>query len=160
MLRAYRKPLIVMTPKSLLRHKLCVSHFEYFTERGFQTVIDEEIAPEKVERLLFCSGKVYYDLIEARIEHGIDNIAIIRIEQLYPYPKVALAEVLERYSHVKQRVWVQEEPRNQGGWWYMRAYMDVKLEYVGRPSSASPAAGYFEIHRQQRQALIAEALQI
>jgi len=162
MLRAYRKPLIVMTPKSLLRHKLCVSHFEDFTERGFQTVIDEteDIAPEKVERLLFCSGKVYFDLIEARIEHGIDNLAIVRIEQLYPYPKVAIAEVLERYPHVKQRVWVQEEPRNQGGWWYMRAYMDVKIEYVGRPSSASPAAGYFEIHRQQRQALIAEALQI
>jgi 2-oxoglutarate dehydrogenase E1 component len=166
MLRKYRKPLIIMTPKSLLRHKLSVSKSEDFTEQGFQTVIDETIAPEKVERLLFCSGKVFFDLIEATQEHNIENIAIIRLEQLYPYPKVAISEVLARYSHVKHRIWVQEEPRNQGAWWYVRAHIDIKLshndggylEYVGRPSSASPAVGHFEIHRQQRQALINEAL--
>lgn len=168
LLRKYRKPLIIMTPKSLLRHKLSFSNSEYFTEQGFQTVIDETIAPEEVERLLFCSGKVYFDLIEARQEHNVENIAIIRLEQLYPYPKVAISEVLARYHHVKHRIWVQEEPRNQGAWWYMRAHIDVKLshndgghlEYVGRPSSASPAVGHFEIHRQQRQALINEALGI
>ena len=170
MRRPFRKPLIVMTPKSLLRHKLCVSAFEDFTDRGFQPVIDEveNFDPEKVERLLFCSGKVYYDLLEVRQAHNIDNIAIIRLEQLYPYPKVAIAEVLERYPHVEHRVWVQEEPRNQGAWWYVRAHMDVKLshknvgklEYAGRPSSASPAAGYFEIHNEQRHDLIAQALQI
>lgn len=169
MLRPYRKPLIIMTPKSLLRHKLSVSPIEEFTEIEFQTVIDEpdDIAPEQVERLLLCSGKVYFDIIEARREHGIDNIAIVRIEQLYPYPKVAIAEVLERYPQVSQYVWVQEEPRNQGAWWYIRAHIDVtfsrlnkdgRIEYVGRPASASPATGYFSIHRQQLQKFIAEAL--
>ena len=169
MCRPYRKPLIIMTPKSLLRHKLSVSPMEEFTEMEFQTVIDEsdDIAPEQVERLLLCSGKVYFDIIEARREHGIDNIAIVRIEQLYPYPKVAIAEVLERYPQVKQYVWVQEEPRNQGAWWYIRAHIDVtfsrlnkdgRIEYVGRPASASPATGYFSIHRQQLQKFIAEAL--
>ncbi|RKZ88772.1 MAG: 2-oxoglutarate dehydrogenase E1 component [Candidatus Parabeggiatoa sp. nov. 1] len=170
MRRPYRKPLIVMMPKSLLRHKLAVSHFEDFTERGFQTVIDEtaEIDPEKVERLLLCSGKVYFDLIEARTEHDIDNIAIIRLEQLYPFPKEALEKVPARYPHVKQRVWVQEEPRNQGAWWYLRTQMDDclsdsevgRLEYAGRPPSASPAVGYLQIHREQRQQLIADALQL
>jgi 2-oxoglutarate dehydrogenase E1 component len=167
MLRSYRKPLIVMTPKSLLRHKLAVSHFEGFTERSFQVVIDEPetIEPHKVERLLFCSGKVYFELLEARQEYGVQNIAIIRIEQLFPYPKVAIAEILDRYPQVKHHIWVQEEPRNQGAWWYMRAHIDInlghgKLEYVGRPSSASPATGYFSVHREQRQTLIAEALQL
>jgi 2-oxoglutarate dehydrogenase E1 component len=169
MLRPYRKPLIIMTPKSLLRHKLSVSPIEEFTEMEFQTVIDEsdDLAPEQVERLLLCSGKVYFDLIEARREHGIDNIAIVRIEQLYPYPKVAITEVVERYPQVSQYVWVQEEPRNQGAWWYIRAHIDAtfsrlnkdgRIEYVGRPSSASPATGYFSIHRQQLQKFIAEAL--
>jgi 2-oxoglutarate dehydrogenase E1 component len=167
MLRPYRKPLIVMTPKSLLRHKLAVSEIEAFTEGHFHTVIDEtdgRIVPEKVKRLLFCSGKVYYDLIEARAAHHIDNIAIVRLEQLYPYPKEAVDQVLERYAHANSRVWVQEEPRNQGAWWYMRAHMDVtlgeseRLEYAGRPASASPAVGYLQIHRQQLQAFLAEAL--
>ncbi|EDN70355.1 2-oxoglutarate dehydrogenase, E1 component [Beggiatoa sp. PS] len=167
MLRPYRKPLIVMTPKSLLRHKLSVSHFEDFTEQNFSVVIDETepLAPNKVERLLLCSGKVYFELIEARQEYSIEKIAIIRIEQLYPYPKVAIADILNRYPNVKDHVWVQEEPRNQGAWWYMRAHIDVslgrgKIEYVGRPPSASPATGYFSVHREQRQALIAEALQL
>ncbi|OUD14274.1 2-oxoglutarate dehydrogenase E1 component [Thioflexithrix psekupsensis] len=171
MLRPYRKPLIVMTPKSLLRHKRAVSHFEEFTDRGFQVVIDEvdpNIVPEKVNRLLFCSGKVYYDLVEAREEHGIDEVAIIRLEQLYPYPKQAIAEVLARYPHVKHRVWVQEEPRNQGAWWYMRAHMDVNLgheesgriEYAGRPASASPAVGSLQVHRQQLLDFLNDALQL
>ncbi len=169
MRRPYRKPLIVMTPKSLLRHKLAVSPMEDFTQGTFQTVIDEieDINPQKVERLLFCSGKVYFDLKEARQAHGIDNIAIIRLEQLYPYPKIAVAKLLERYPHVEHRVWVQEEPRNQGAWWFMRAHMDVNLshrerriEYAGRPSSASPATGSLSIHRQQLQQLINDALQL
>ena len=117
----------------------------------------------------FClgNGKVYFDLVEARQTHGIDNIAIIRLEQLYPYPKVAVAQLLERYPHVEHRVWVQEEPRNQGAWWYMRAHMDVNLgyqesriEYAGRPASASPATGYLSVHRQQLQQLINDALQL
>ncbi len=170
MLRPYRKPLIVMTPKSLLRHKLAVSPFEDFTDRGFQTVIDEtaEIEPKKVERLLLCSGKVYFDLLEARAKQGIDNIAIVRIEQLYPFPEETLAEVQARYPHVKQRVWVQEEPRNQGAWWFLRTQLNVgfsdsemsQLEYAGRPPSASPAVGYSQLHREQREQLIADALQL
>jgi len=171
MKRPYRKPLIVMTPKSLLRHKAAVSQFSEFTGLGFYTVIDEvntEIIPEKVRRLLFCSGKVYYDLVEARSQNNITDIAIIRLEQLYPYPKYAVGEILKRYPHVTSRVWVQEEPRNQGAWWYIRAHMDVNLshddigriEYAGRPSSASPAAGYLQIHRKQLQDLLIDALEL
>jgi len=165
MRRNYRKPLIIMTPKSLLRHKLSVSSFKAFTDQGFQTVIGEteDIDPQKTKRLLFCSGKVYFELLEARSEQGIDNIAMIRLEQLYPYPKNALTKVLKRYSHVKDRVWVQEEPCNQGAWWYIRCMNDRdigKFKYVGRPASASPAVGYFEIHRKQRKSLINKALQI
>jgi 2-oxoglutarate dehydrogenase E1 component len=169
MLRPYRKPLIVMSPKSLLRHKLCISPLEDFTHSEFKPVIDEvePLNSEKVERLLFCNGKVYFDLLEARQRHNLDNVAIIRLEQLYPYPKEAVAKVLERYPHVVQRVWVQEEPRNQGAWWYMRAHMDVNLshqkrriEYAGRPASASPATGYLSVHRQQGQQLVADALKL
>jgi 2-oxoglutarate dehydrogenase E1 component len=170
MVRDYRKPLIIMSPKSLLRHKRCVSEFGEFTDAPFQPVIDEidpNITPEKVERILFCSGKVYYDLIDAREQHEIDNIAIIRLEQLYPYPHDEIEEILKRYPHVEQRVWVQEEPRNQGAWWYIRAHMDVNLshkdnriEYAGRPASASPAVGYLQIHRQQLQAFLNDALQL
>ncbi len=171
MKRPYRKPLIVMTPKSLLRHKLCTSLLEEFAYPHFQNVIDEVdpvIKLEKVDRLIFCSGKVYYDLIEARKQHGKENIAIIRLEQLYPYPKVEVTAILKRYQHVTSRVWVQEEPRNQGAWWYIRAHMDIKLtrdeldklEYAGRPQSASPAVGYLQIHRHQLQSFLAEALQI
>lgn len=168
MLRPYRKPLIVMSPKSLLRHKRAVSEVRDFTENGFQVVIDEtdsNINPEQVTRLLFCSGKVYYDLLEAREQYNITDIAIVRLEQLYPYPREAVAQVLERYPNVESRVWVQEEPRNQGAWWYMRAHMDVrlsmagaKMEYAGRPASASPAVGYLKVHRQQLQDLLNEAL--
>ncbi len=168
MRRPYRKPLIVMTPKSLLRHKRAVSEIREFTQSGFQTVIDEvaDIPRERVKRLLFCSGKVYFDLVEAREKQGREDVAIIRLEQLYPYPKVKVAEILESYPHVQQRLWVQEEPRNQGAWWYMRAHMDInlshqeggRLEYAGRPSSASPAAGSYSLHRQQLETFLAEAL--
>jgi 2-oxoglutarate dehydrogenase E1 component len=126
--RPMRKPLIVTSPKSLLRHKRAVSTIEDFTKQGFQTVIDEvdtNIRPENVKRVLFCSGKVYYDLVEARETHNITDIAIVRLEQLYPYPKEAMAQVLARYPNATSRVWVQEEPRNQGAWWFMRAHMDV-----------------------------------
>ncbi|MCV6639154.1 2-oxoglutarate dehydrogenase E1 component [Candidatus Albibeggiatoa sp. nov. NOAA] len=170
MVRDYRKPLIVMSPKSLLRHKRCVSEYTEFVDAPFQPVIDEidpNITPEKVDRILFCSGKVYYDLVEAREQHNIDNIAIIRLEQLYPYPHEEIEAILEQYPHVEHRVWVQEEPRNQGAWWYIRAHMDVNLshkdkriEYAGRPASASPAVGYLQVHRQQLQEFLNDALQL
>ncbi|MDD2817104.1 MAG: 2-oxoglutarate dehydrogenase E1 component [Thiotrichaceae bacterium] len=168
--RPMRKPLIVTSPKSLLRHKRAVSTIEDFTKQGFQTVIDEvdtNIRPENVKRVLICSGKVYYDLVEARETNNITDIAIVRLEQLYPYPKEAMAQVLARYPNATSRVWVQEEPRNQGAWWFMRAHMDVnisssgiKLEYAGRPASASPAAGYLKIHRKQLEEFLADALQL
>jgi 2-oxoglutarate dehydrogenase E1 component len=163
MLRKYRKPLIIMTPKSLLRHKLAISQFHEFTDQGFQTVIDDIVEPKDIKRLLFCSGKVYYDLLEARQQHELKHIGIIRLEQLYPFPEQAMATVLARYEDVTDRVWVQEEPRNQGAWEYIRAHHlnlghSHALEYVGRAASASPAVGYLQLHRQQRQQLIDEAL--
>ncbi|WP_069470857.1 2-oxoglutarate dehydrogenase E1 component [Candidatus Marithrix sp. Canyon 246] len=165
MLRNYRKPLIIMTPKSLLRHKLAISQFHEFTEQGFQTVIDDIVEPTEIKRLLFCSGKVYYDLLAARQQHQLKHIGIIRLEQLYPFPEQAMATVLARYEHVKDRVWVQEEPRNQGAWEYIRAHHlnlghSHALTYVGRAASASPAVGYLQIHRQQLQQLINEALDL
>ncbi len=165
MLRKYRKPLIIMTPKSLLRHKLAISQFHEFTEQGFQTVIDDIAEPKEIKRLLFCSGKVYYDLLAARQQHDLKHIGIIRLEQLYPFPEQAMATVLERYEHVADRVWVQEEPRNQGAWEYIRAHHlnlghSHALTYVGRAASASPAVGYLQIHRQQLQKLIDEALDL
>jgi 2-oxoglutarate dehydrogenase E1 component len=138
------------------RHKLAISQFNEFTEQGFQTVIDDIVEPKEIQRLLFCSGKVYYDL---------KHIGIIRLEQLYPFPEQAMATVLGRYEHVKDRVWVQEEPRNQGAWEYIRAHHlnlghSHVLTYVGGAASASPAVGYLQIHRQQRQQLIDDALEI
>ena len=169
-LRPYRKPLVVMTPKSLLRHKLSVSTLEDVTQQGFQTVLDEvdDLKPARVTRLIFCAGKVYYDLLAARREHGIADIALVRIEQLYPYPAREVRSALARYGNAREVVWVQEEPRNQGAWYYMQSRRHLKgclgpqhrLEYAGRPYSASPAAGYPQLHKQQQEALVTEALQL
>jgi 2-oxoglutarate dehydrogenase E1 component len=167
-LRPYRKPLVVMTPKSLLRHKLATSHLEDITGGGFQTVIDErdELDPHEVTRLLLCSGKVYYELLEARREQHLKHVAIARIEQQYPFPKDDLTRVLRRYPHAEEVIWTQEEPRNQGAWHFMlargrlRGCMEPgqRLGYAGRRPSASPAVGYLRKHREQQRALIQEAL--
>lgn len=166
MLRSFRKPLIVMSPKSLLRHKLAVNSLEDLTQGGFQTVIGEldDIQPNKVGRLIFCSGKVYYDLLETRRDRGLDHVAIIRIEQLYPFPESRYLEELDRYPNVKDIIWCQEEPRNQGAWYqiqhHLRTPASVKREvyYAGRPASASPAVGYYSVHVEQQLALVNEAL--
>lgn len=166
MLRSFRKPLIVMSPKSLLRHKLAVNALEDLTQRGFQTVLGEidDINPKKVERVIFCSGRVYYDLLEARRDRNLEHVAIIRIEQLYPFPEARYREELERYAKAKDIVWCQEEPRNQGAWYQtlhrLKAPLDAKQEvlYAGRPASASPAVGYYSLHVEQQQALVNEAL--
>jgi 2-oxoglutarate dehydrogenase E1 component len=155
-----------MSPKSLLRHKLAVNALEDLTQRGFQTVLGEtdDINPKKVERVIFCSGKVYYDLLEARRDRNLEHVAIIRIEQLYPFPEARYQEELERYSKAKAIVWCQEEPRNQGAWYQtlhnLKAPLDAKQEvlYAGRPASASPAVGYYSLHVEQLQALVNEAL--
>jgi 2-oxoglutarate dehydrogenase E1 component len=167
MLRKFRKPLIVMTPKSLLRHKLAVSTLTDLTAGQFQTVIPEidAIDPQQVTRVVLCCGKVYYDLLQKRREQGLNHIAIIRIEQLYPFPEQRLIAELAKYKQAKQVVWCQEEPQNQGVWFstqhHMMTCLSAKqsLHYAGRSSAAAPAAGSASLHAQQQQALVNEALQ-
>jgi 2-oxoglutarate dehydrogenase E1 component len=167
MVRPFRKPLIVMSPKSLLRHKLAVNALEDLTQGSFQTVIgetEEGIKPNKVDRIVFCSGKVYYDLLETRGEHAQNNVAIVRIEQLYPFPHARYEEELARYHKAKKIVWCQEEPRNQGAWYStqhnLREPLGSKHEllYAGRPASAAPAVGYFNVHVEQQRELVNQAL--
>ena len=170
MLRPYRKPLIVMTPKSLLRRSLSASPVEELTLGKFQTVIGEidEVDPSIVTRLLFCAGKVYYDLLEGRREKQIENIAIARLEQLFPFPKDEVNHVIDSYPNLKEIVWVQEEPKNQGSWYYLQSRGTLIgcisdqhiLGYSGRFYSASPAVGYMSKHLQQQKQLVADALQL
>ncbi|MGH8583989.1 MAG: 2-oxoglutarate dehydrogenase E1 component [Gammaproteobacteria bacterium] len=169
-LRPYRKPLVIMSPKSLLRHKLSSSSLAEITGGGFQLVIDEvdPIDARSVERVLFCSGKVYYDLLETRRARRLQDIAIVRIEQLYPFPAEEVDAVLARYPGAGEVVWVQEEPRNQGAWVYLMARLHLfarlretqQLRLVARPYCASPAVGYVSVHLQQQQAIVEEALRI
>ncbi len=166
MLRPFRKPLIVMSPKSLLRHPLAVSTLEELAEGEFQLVIPEidEMKPESVDRLIFCSGKVYYELLEKRRELKKQNIAIIRIEQLYPFPDVRMKEVLAPFKHVKDVIWCQEEPENQGAWYAIQddiaSCLDENqtLRYVGRSAAASPAVGYASVHMKEQKELVIRAL--
>jgi 2-oxoglutarate dehydrogenase E1 component len=166
MVRPYRKPLVVMTPKSLLRHALAVSSLEELTTGGFQNVIPEidAIKPKQVEIVIFCCGKVYYDLLEKRRGDKLTNIAIIRIEQLYPFPKENVDEVLKQYENVKDFVWCQEEPENQGAWFMMFHYLHAclgkgqQLRYAGRSAAASPAAGYPSVHLAEQESLVRQAL--
>jgi 2-oxoglutarate dehydrogenase E1 component len=166
--RPYRKPLIVMTPKSLLRHKMSVSAIDELSSGRFECIIPEldTIDAKKTRRLVFCSGKVYFDLLEAREAHQIQDIALIRIEQLYPFPVDEYAQLLEQYAEVREIVWCQEEPLNQGAWYQIRHRLQEGLQshqelyYTGRPSAAAPASGIFKIHLQQQQALVDAALDI
>ena len=168
MLRPMRRPLVVFTPKSLLRHPLAVSSLQELAEGRFQNAIAEVdvIPPEGVQRVVLCSGKVYYDLLEARRKSDNKAVAIIRIEQLYPFPEEELREILRPYEHVQDFVWCQEEPKNQGAWYNCQHRMrrvipsSVYLNYVGRPASAAPAVGYMSLHLQQQKTLVEEALTI
>jgi 2-oxoglutarate dehydrogenase E1 component len=170
-IRPLRKPLVVLTPKSLLRHKLAISTLEDLSEGSFQTVIPEvdAIEPKKVERIVLCSGKVYYDLLEKRRAESRDDIAIVRIEQLYPFPEDDLAEVLAPYKNAKHIVWCQEEPMNQGAWYCSQHHMrrvatahkkSLVLEYAGRDASAAPACGYASMHAEQQEKLLQTAFTI
>ena len=167
MLRKLRKPLIVMTPKSLLRHPLSVSRLEELSSSGFQTVIDEidEIRPSAVTRVVFCSGKVYFDLLKSRRESKVDTVAIVRIEQLYPFPSEEYEAVLQKYSNAREIIWCQEEPQNQGSWYQIRHRLQSKLDtkhellYAGRAGAAAPATGIASLHEQQQKNLVAAALQ-
>lgn len=166
MRRPFRKPLIVMSPKSLLRHKLAVNSLEDLTQGNFQNVISEidDIDPKKVERIVFCSGKVFYDLLEARRQQELSHCAIVRIEQLYPFPEQRYQEELAHYAKAKDIVWCQEEPRNQGAWFHILHHLEAPLgskqqvQYAGRPASASPAVGSHSVHIEQQKALVNEAL--
>lgn len=166
--RPMRRPLIVMSPKSLLRHPLCVSSLEELAEGTFQSVIDEidDLDPAKVRRIVMCSGKVYYDLLGQRRKNEQDDVAIIRIEQLYPFPYEDLSNIVEKYTNVEDFVWCQEEPQNQGAWYNSQHNMrfalpnGAVLNYAGRPASASPAVGYMSVHLQQQKELVDDALTI
>ncbi|MGB5709064.1 MAG: 2-oxoglutarate dehydrogenase E1 component [Arenicellales bacterium] len=170
MLRSLRRPLIVMTPKSLLRHKLSVSSIRELTEGRFQPVINEidDIDPEKVKRVVMCTGKVYFDLLEERRLKGITDVAIIRIEQLHPFPRNYLEKALSKYTKAPELIWCQEEPKNQGTWYlifyYLRQLRNKKinqeLKYVGREGSPSPAVGYYKLHVEQQRKLVSEALTV
>jgi 2-oxoglutarate dehydrogenase E1 component len=167
MLRPLRKPLIIMTPKSLLRHPLSVSRLEELGAGGFQTVIDEidEIRTSAVTRIVFCSGKVYFDLLKSRREAKVESVALVRIEQLYPFPSEEYEAVLQKYSNAREIVWCQEEPQNQGSWYQIRHRLQSKLGenhellYAGRAGAAAPATGIAALHEQQQRNLVAAALQ-
>ncbi|MBS0286017.1 MAG: 2-oxoglutarate dehydrogenase E1 component [Proteobacteria bacterium] len=166
MLRKMRKPLIVMSPKSLLRLKAASSDLSELKNGSFQAVIPEieKLDPKAVTKVIMCSGKVYYDILAKRQETKKNNIAIIRIEQLYPFPEPELKAMLNSYPNAKQVVWCQEEPENQGAWYssqhHFRACLNnqQQLLYAGRPASASPAVGYHQAHVEQQEALVADAL--
>ena len=164
-LRPYRKPLIVMSPKSLLRHKLAVSILEDFSQGSFQNVIGEvdDINPKQVSRVVLGSGKIFYDLLETRRAEALENVAVLRLEQLYPFPLEELTRQLKCYTQLKELIWCQEEPQNQGAWHQIRHRFlnivgkSIKLGYVGRPMSASPAVGQFSVHIEQQKAVVDSA---
>jgi 2-oxoglutarate dehydrogenase E1 component len=166
MIRKLRKPLIVMTPKSLLRHKEAVSPLDDLANGRFQTVIGEldDLDAKKVTRIAVCSGKLFYELLAARREKKIENVAILRLEQLYPFPDEAFAAQLKLYPKAKELVWVQEEPLNQGAWYASRHHFAAHLrdgkalDVVARPGAASPAVGYFSKHQAQQKVVIDSAL--
>ena len=167
-LRGMRRPLIVMSPKSLLRHPLAVSSLDELANGSFQPAIGEidPLDPQQVKRVVLCSGKVYYDLLEQRRKNEQTDVAIVRIEQLYPFPHKAVQDALKDYAHVQDFVWCQEEPLNQGAWYCSQHHFrevvpfGASLRYAGRPASASPAVGYMSVHQQQQQDLVNDALNV
>ncbi len=166
MLRQYRKPLIVMTPKSMLRSKASASSLQLVAEGGFQLVIDDRALADRslVKRVVLCSGKVFYDLLDARDNEKLHNVALVRIEQLYPFPRTDVMDMLSRYPNTTELTWCQEEPQNQGAWYCIKHKIEAcvgenqLLFYAGRSSSASPAVGRHSVHLEEQRALVQEAL--
>ena len=167
--RPLRKPLVVMSPKSLLGHRQATSPIESLSTGTFEPVLQEaqNLESEKVKRVVLCGGKVYYDLYNKREEEGHDDVAIVRIEQLYPFPDDALYEAIKDYTNVESIVWCQEEPMNQGAWYSTqhrirnvleRSHPSIKLGGVGRPHAAAPAVGYMSVHLEQQKNLVEEAI--
>jgi 2-oxoglutarate dehydrogenase E1 component len=171
MLRPFRKPLIIMTPKSLLRHPMAKSAAGEFTAQShFKRILSDrtEIADDRIKRLVLCSGKVAYDLIERRDSEGLEDVSIVRIEQLYPFPGEPLAMRLKRMTNLEQVVWCQEEARNNGAWFFVESQIEAALVeagqagmrpyYAGRGAAASPATGFAARHKMQQEALVGVAL--
>ena len=160
--RPFRKPLVVFTPKKLLRYPKAVSSMADFTGGGFQEVIDDANGVKGAKTVVLCSGKVYYDLLEKFDGRVPKNMAVIRVEQLHPFPADAIAKALKRQAKDAHLVWLQEEPRNMGGWTFMNEHMGLhglgQLQYVGRSASASPASGSPAVHQQRHNALLDEVL--
>ena len=161
MVRPVRKPLIIMSPKSLLRHKLAVSSLTELSDGNFQPVMPEidsdNIKPDKVTRIIFCAGKIYYELLEERRAQKCDHIAIIRLEELYPFPDKEIKAILSLYKRADSFIWCQEEPENQGAWFYVERYFK-SLNYIGLKSMAAPASGSGKVHTKEQKAIIARAL--
>jgi 2-oxoglutarate dehydrogenase E1 component len=162
--RSWRKPLVVMTPKSLLRNPQAVSPLDRFAQGRFERVLpDYDLAEGRVERVLVCSGKLYYELVEAREKRDRRDVAIVRLEQLYPFPDAQLLATLKKYPDGTPVFWVQEEPANMGAWYFLRVQICEKLfgrypfQGVTRPTSASPATGSGSSHRLEQKELIAKA---
>ncbi|MFC1610262.1 2-oxoglutarate dehydrogenase E1 component [Myxococcota bacterium] len=161
--RGFRRPLIIMSPKSLLRHRLAVSPLGELTDGAFHEVLDDPTPPLPARRVVVCSGKVYYDLLERRAQQHIEGVALLRMEQLYPFHDSLLQSIVGRYQDARELFWVQEEPKNRGGWTFMfprllELFDDLDIRYVGRPASASPATGSYHAHRQEQEAIVDEAL--
>jgi 2-oxoglutarate dehydrogenase E1 component len=165
--RNFRKPLVLMTPKSLLREERSASGLEDFTEGGFRLVIDDPATPDRdrVRRLVLCSGRIFFPLHAARDEHATDQIALVRIEQLYPFPQEELQGIIARYRRIQEVYWMQEEPRNMGAWSFVEPRLrgllpdTCVLSYQGRNEAASPATGAFRLHQLEERALIERALE-
>jgi len=167
-IRLMRRPLVIMSPKWILRHKLATSSLEELANGEFNNVIaDPSIEAADAKRVVLCSGKVYYHMVEEREARGITDVALVRLEQLYPFPDLELEEVLKLYVNIKDIIWCQEEPMNQGAWYssqhhmrhvIQRTHPQLHLSYVGRESSAAPAAGYMSVHLEEQKKFIDEAL--
>lgn len=169
LLRGHRKgrcdrPLVVFTPKGLLRHPSCVSSLSDLVSGGFQTILDDPAPPSTVRRLALTTGRIYYDLDSERRDHGINDLSLVRVEQLYPFDEERVKEILAKYSSLEICYWIQEEPRNMGAWQFMAPRISsllpsgLPLRYVGRDSSASPATGSYVVHQRQHQAILASLL--
>jgi 2-oxoglutarate dehydrogenase E1 component len=161
--RDFRRPLVIMAPKSLLRHKLAVSPLDALLEGSFKEILDDPMPPAEVRRLVLCSGKIYYDLLAARGEELGQEVALVRVEQFYPFCEGRMERIVELYRDAEEVIWVQEEPANRGGWSYIqpileRFFLDRLVQYVGRPASASPATGSLKIHRQEQAEIVRQAL--
>jgi 2-oxoglutarate dehydrogenase E1 component len=158
----FRKPLIIMAPKSLLRHPLAVSDLKEMTSGSFKEVLEDPDPVKSLRRILFCSGKIYYELLQKRREMKKADTAIVRLEQFYPFPEMQLKAVIQKYKRVRQFIWVQEEPENMGAWFFVRPRLEKligkPLEYIGRNAAASPATGFPGIYRKEQAAVTEKAI--